>query len=483
MATGSSFIGSTVSVDCGSILGTYQGEVCDVGADDQTISLVNAFRNGLKCKISKLTLSAIDIQELSIITSSIEAKSSHGVIGSNRADTAKDGLPPLSRSSLPPAAGSSVPTASSCSSALPSSSKTRNSPAKLSERRRVYSASESTTKRQGTPRKAEHSRRKPNDRNDDCFNQHVCDIIESEFDFEYNLSLFDKAAVFEEINSQLPNEGLRLVECNKRVPKYRHDENVLENVPAVYRQITAPSHPDQEYYTDSGLVIPSISYSLRTRLLSAAEKYGLSVPRQLEMVGRSASEMALQLLGGCHRINPENSHQRPRAAVLCGPHMQGAQGVSCARHLANHNVDVTIFIPNAVKVINWLQEEMNLFKCTSGVHVQNIKEMTSGSVDIIINALDSHDNEQLHAESWYKAVVNWTRSHRASVLSIDPPSYGVAIEAKWSLSIALPLPLQKSVGKIYLCDLGLPARVFTELGIKYESPFGSKFVIPLHSSE
>lgn len=73
------------------------------------------------------------------------------------------------------------------------------------------------------------------------------------------------------------------------------------------------------------------------------------------------------------RMNPENSHQRPTAVVLCGPHIQGAQGVNCGRHLSNHNVDVLIFVPNFVKVMHWLQEEINLFKYTSGSQIQSVK--------------------------------------------------------------------------------------------------------------
>lgn len=120
--------------------------------------------------------------------------------------------------------------------------------------------------------------------------------------------------------------------------------------------------------------------------------------------------------------------------------------------------------------------------CHSGVSCVS-SEMPSGAVDIIINALDSHDNKHLRDQSWYQGVVEWTKTHRASVLSIDPPCEGVVIDTKWSLSIALPLSLPKSAGKMYLCDLGIPSKVYSEIGIKYASPFGSKYVIPLHYSE
>lgn len=53
--------------------------------------------------------------------------------------------------------------------------------------------------------------------------------------------------------------------------------------------------------TDSGLVVPSITYELHKRLLSVAERYGLSLERRLEMTGVCASQMALTLLGGPNR--------------------------------------------------------------------------------------------------------------------------------------------------------------------------------------
>ncbi len=53
--------------------------------------------------------------------------------------------------------------------------------------------------------------------------------------------------------------------------------------------------------SDSGLVVPCISYELRSRLIEVAHHKGISLTRQLELVGRCASEMVLQLIGGSHR--------------------------------------------------------------------------------------------------------------------------------------------------------------------------------------
>ncbi len=73
------------------------------------------------------------------------------------------------------------------------------------------------------------------------------------------------------------------------------------------------------------------------------------------------------------RMNPKNAHQCPSVVVLCGPHLQGAQGVNCARHLAMHDVQVTLFLPNFIKMLPELEKELRLYELTGGQRCCNIK--------------------------------------------------------------------------------------------------------------
>lgn len=207
-------------------------------------------------------------------------------------------------------------------------------------------------------------------------------------------------------------------------------------------------------------------------------------------------------------------------ALLCGPHVQGAQGISCGRHLANHEVEVILFLPNFVKMLDSVTSELTLFIKTGGKQVSTIKgahfvtstlvdhllilyshlssrimrfvcvfsldftDLPKTPVDLIINCLDCHENTFLMDQPWYQAAADWANQNRAPVLSLDPPAsgQGQAVEAKWSLSLCLPLALGEGAGRVYLCDIGIPRQVFQEVGMKYHSPFGCKFVIPLHSA-
>lgn len=157
-----------------------------------------------------------------------------------------------------------------------------------------------------TPRKADRHQQQQQLRNHDCFND--SEVFDDDFDFEKNLALFDKQAVFEQIEKESEN-GV----CNHNGraghsdPKYRCDENILQGSKVTYRQIKLLNGSlkrdcvNKEYTTDSGLVIPSVSVEVRERLLSLAAKYGFSNERIIEMAGRSASEMVFQLLGGNNR--------------------------------------------------------------------------------------------------------------------------------------------------------------------------------------
>ncbi|XP_064192147.1 enhancer of mRNA-decapping protein 3-like [Anguilla rostrata] len=463
------WLGSLVSINCGATLGVYQGEVTSVDQASQTISLRQPFHNGIKCPVPEVTFSAMDIKELKIL------EIPNGVCR----NSSSQGVP---TDPCPASSGFSGRSTGAAGCGGPSSSAPMAVPRKASAVGRAVS--QATPKKNGVknggggPMKV---------KDDECFGDGMDPGLDTDFDFEGNLALFDKAAVFSQIDtSERRGNGARSRGTpGERTPsRYRHDENILEAEPIVYRQITVPQQGGKEYCTDSGLVVPSIPYELHKRLLSVAERHGLTLERRLEMTGVCASQMALTLLGGPNRLTPKNVHQRPAVALLCGPHVQGAQGISCGRHLANHEVEVILFLPNFVKMLESLTNELTLFGKTGGKQVSSIKDLPETPVDLVINCLDCHENAFLRDQPWYRAAADWANQNRAPVLSIDPPVSGQeqAVEAKWSLSLGLPLPLAESAGRVYLCDIGVPRQVFQEVGVSYHSPFGCKFVIPLHSA-
>lgn len=94
-------------------------------------------------------------------------------------------------------------------------------------------------------------------RDDECFGDGVDDGLDTDFDFEGNLALFDKAAVFSEIDISERRNGARSrgTPQEQTPSRYRHDENILEAKPVVYRQITVPQPEPKEYCTGECFVV------------------------------------------------------------------------------------------------------------------------------------------------------------------------------------------------------------------------------------
>nr|XP_060611504.1 enhancer of mRNA-decapping protein 3 isoform X1 [Anolis sagrei ordinatus] len=506
-AMAADWLGSVVSINCGESLGVYQGRVSAVDQVSQTISLTRPFHNGVKCLVPEVTFRAGDIAELKILE--IPGADDNGQCGDFQqndrgilsigcqGDASQNGTGRVLRKPVS-SAPQNIPRRTDtkcqdvaispqqhlCSKSYVDRHMESLSQSKGFRRRHNSWSSSSRHPNQVTPKKSGVKNGPMKNKDDECFGDDIEEIPDTDFDFEGNLALFDKAAVFEEIETFERKSGTRSRGTpNERSARYRHDENILESEPIVYRRITVPQ-ASKEFCTDSGLVVPSISYELHKKLLLVAEKHGLTLERRLEMTGICASQMALSLLGGPNRLNPKNIHQRPTVALLCGPHVKGAQGISCGRHLSNHDVDIILFLPNFVKMLESITNELSLFGNTHGQQVSSVKDLPDTPVDLVINCLDCHENAYLRDQPWYKAAVDWANRNRAPVLSLDPPVSEAeqGIEAKWSLSLGLPLGLGERAGRLYLCDIGIPQKVFQEVGINYHSPFGCKFVIPLHST-
>ncbi|XP_046398528.1 enhancer of mRNA-decapping protein 3 [Ischnura elegans] len=486
------WVGYAVSLDCGDTLGSYQGHISAVDTKEQTITLTKVFQNGIPHSSPSVTLSARDIKDLKIIDTSPDA-------ATNSVSIAK---PSVKR------------TGRSVSESLTT---TKNSSPMVDVVRKqvteeMASRNHSVSEGNRTPSKKDRFRNRWTDRNEACFGNHIDNTMDQDFDFEKNLALFNKQAVFDEINASQKPDILRQADSNRQ---YRHDENIIGSTPIIYKQLIVPSPDLKEYVTDTGLVVPSVTPELRHQLFAAAERLGLSVERQTELFGRAATEIALQLLGGSHRLNPHNAHQWPTVVALCGPHRQGAAGINCARQLASHGIRTLVYVADPQRLPSQISAELALYRVTGNGVVSNVKDLPSVAVDLIILALEGHSpsfssapsnggpsvaSHKTFPSSWKQSssspalsslssstgiapVAGWAHENRATVLALDPPATGTGVGTKVTLAPVLPLSHSSDNGKIYLCNLGYPLGAFQDVGIKYRSPFGPKFVIPLYLND
>jgi len=484
-----------------------------VSLHDQLITLKTPFQNGLPCQFPEVTLNGADIQDLKIIQTKDELAtkpkdtSSSVVVEvkkqrqqqpqpkskQNEKKEEKGGPPPLMSLILENVARQS-PKASRQSENT-SRHNTRQSPIVTRQSAHRQSPKKEHVDQYYRTRVHSHNggSRTPNSRfrmrDEDCFSPDVEDMNE-EFDFEKNLAMFDKHTVLAEIDQELANKPdiIRLVDCNRRQPepKYRNDENVLGGTTALsteLRQIEllGEAVPETEYVTDAGLVVPAVSGQLRERLHAALDSHGLGMSKQSELVGRAGTELCLQLLGGQHRLAVNNTHQLPLVVILCGFSRSAILAVAVARHLAGHGVRTQVYLPENGSVSPDMEQELRLYRLTGGKVVGKAKELPKTSVDVIVTALeDEMIWAQQRIQPWHRAAVAWAEGLKAPILSIDPPPEAPVLTTRMTLVTGLPLAHPTECGIIYLANLGIPRNLFKEVGIKYVSPFGAKFVIPLH---
>lgn len=448
----SDYIGSTVTINCGSAVGHCQGVVKGVDRESQTITISNPFKNGIKSPEKELTLRSRDIIDITIIDSLLEK-------------------PTTVDKPATPSKKSKVKTKDFDHQQRWSNGFGEPSPQKFS----VASKKQDARSKKGLYKQTE-----------DCFSTNVADMTE-DFDFAKNLAMFDKAAVYQEINSGSDGEVLLTPSKNrrKREEKYRHDEFVLQKGPVVFRQIIT-NEPEkaeiEEYYTDAGLVVPTISHSTLKQILHAAELMGFTAERQAEIFGANASIMALTLLGGPNRLHPRNSHQPPSVLVTCGPHWTGALGAAVARHLSNHNVKVSVFLPHFVKIHRSLEEELRLLSLTNATLINDYSQLPKAPVDLILSALDEEGSEPLRQQPWYQHAVRWCNGNRAPLMCLAPPPIEASpdLHIKWSICAVLPFPFPDEYGTLYMVDMGIPVRAYEKVGIQYQSPFCGKSSLRLN---
>lgn len=148
--------------------------------------------------------------------------------------------------------------------------------------------------------------------------------------------------------------------------------------------------------------------------------------------------------------------------------------MNVARQLSSHGVNTILYyLPSKLDVTI---RELLLYKLTKNKITTSLSDLPHFT-DLIVSALSGEEN-------MVSEIVSWINSNRAPVLALDPQASGTpGMVAKLSLVPVLPLSHCLENGKIYLCNLGLPLQIFQEVGIKYQSPFGSKFVIPLYPND
>lgn len=275
---------------------------------------------------------------------------------------------------------------------------------------------------------------------------------------------------------------------------YRFDEMILDTgEPINFRQIQLPNKNSnsKNYVTDEGFIVPCIDLALKEALISQSYKYGFNKQRQIECMGRCCAEMCLQLLGGSIRFLPKNNHQKPAILVLANNYsIQGVYALCTSRLLSIRTVKIYLLIlksneEDSLEFKNELNFLKSNFDSASCIILKDINDLNSiKSIDLILCGLDSFVDESSLLKTKNQANIQslkkYVQTCKANAISIEPSTEENVLHSKWCLTSVLPMQMPKHSGRVYLCDMGFTKQIFDSVNIKYQSPFGAKFVIPLH---
>ncbi|XP_058058866.1 enhancer of mRNA-decapping protein 3 [Anopheles bellator] len=553
------WVGKSVSIHCRNNIGIFQGIIKRVTPSE--VAITKAVRNGIPLKQNnvEVTLKSSDILKFDLIacsnvpsipskaivvantsmTTSLDDQFDELKLSNNQGKQQLNGLVgTLKQATKSPAIAklsNNSGTAQVRSENGQGSSKSSSTPIDISGGARVVKTTTSASvpmssvsfgyhgngrpgaieggsfnsKKNGTNGKAGRSRK--NLAKDSTFGSPDDDpvVMDEEFDFEKNLALFDKQAIWNEIDAiqtKASESAKRQAPSSATKTKYRHDENVLASTPAQYRPIemVCPTKKIlsemREYVTDEGVVIPTVPDRVRTWIEYNAERDGLTRERQNDFLARGATELALQLLGGSRRLTPNNQHQWPKIVIIIdeaprftkfgvdkfaasfNPTVRTAYseeerlsdvGYTTARLLASHGLQTTVCCFNTARtVLSEDNTELKLYKSTGNKYTDHIGELSA--CDLVIVAA-SNPNPSL-------ALRKWITDSRAPVLAIDPPVTGIqGVPIKCSILPILPISgiQDDACGRLYLCNIGIPTKYFNQSELIYASPF-DKFVIPIH---
>ncbi len=235
-----------------------------------------------------------------------------------------------------------------------------------------------------------------------------------------------------------------------------------------------------EFITDTGIKINGITAEEMRRIdRIAVENNSPNLFQMMENAGRNLALLIIETAG--------KNWRDKRILVLAGKGGNGGGGICAARHLANRNMKINLYLleENGLKGVPLIQ--YNLFRKTNRATIESLK--INNKYDIIIDAMIGYNLNRQPSDKYLQAI-EFTNASGSIVISLDIPTginsttgddYGIFVNADLTLTLAYPKTgLKKNnCGNPFLGDIGIPASVYAEAEIKFVNPFDNRWIVPI----
>jgi NAD(P)H-hydrate epimerase len=181
------------------------------------------------------------------------------------------------------------------------------------------------------------------------------------------------------------------------------------------------------------------------------------------------------------------NHKPCNVLSLAGKGNNGGDALVTGRRLLGYGYNVKFILAETairlkddskhqVRALQSMRAEMNVYE--KGKHAQDFEW-----ANLILDGLIGY-NLKGDPRTGYKDLIELANQSNKEIIAIDIPSgldantgeeFNPCIRAKCTITLALPkMGLAKNINKVgtlYLADIGIPLRIFEELGAKIQNPF------------
>jgi NAD(P)H-hydrate epimerase len=241
----------------------------------------------------------------------------------------------------------------------------------------------------------------------------------------------------------------------------------------------------KNFVTKDGLTVSAVTKEQMIEVdRIAVEEIGPNLYQMMENAGRNLALIVVDLI--------KEKSLGKKVLIFAGTGGNGGGGICAARHLLNHGYKPIVILNNEEKMQDIPAYQLGIFRKAGG-QIIPIEKVNDVNPDIIVDAIIGYSLISVPRGKVLE-MIKFINENEIPTISLDIPTGllatsgenpGEFVKPEITLTLALPKTglYPDKCGEIMLADIGIPKVVYEKIGLKYNSPFSDKYIIPISVKE